>query len=147
MDNSDTTTHSIVSEFIPFETDRDRHQLVSRIPLEGAGAVAGEIAIRVNGSTYVGLAINSRPSWLTITFRSKSTGTMMFPSSFRWLARPTIVRQPLPERVHVGITADSLIFSHHHRAMVPGRWRRASGRPDRHETVSAGRSCGRVSDG
>lgn len=32
----------------------DRDELIGRVPLEGPGAIGGQAAIRVNGSTYVG---------------------------------------------------------------------------------------------
>jgi hypothetical protein len=42
-----------VRVFRPRSAFGHRDELILRIPLEGAGAVAGEIAIRVNGSTCV----------------------------------------------------------------------------------------------
>lgn len=44
---------SVVGKLAAVRADIDRDQLIPRVPLEGAGAIAGEIAICVNGSTYV----------------------------------------------------------------------------------------------
>jgi hypothetical protein len=46
--------------------DADRDQLIPRVPLERAGAIAGEIAIRVNGSTHVGRGLTLRAAGATV---------------------------------------------------------------------------------
>src|SRR5581483_1606700 len=42
---------SVVSKFAAMRAVIDRDELIPRVPFEGADAVAGEIAIRVHGST------------------------------------------------------------------------------------------------
>jgi hypothetical protein len=45
---------AVVRKLGPVRADVHGHELVARIPLEAAGAIAGEIPICVNGSTDVG---------------------------------------------------------------------------------------------
>ena len=48
-----TPSIAVVGEFRSMRSDVHRQQLIARVPFEAAGAVGSEIAIRVNGSTYV----------------------------------------------------------------------------------------------
>src|SRR5581483_181465 len=61
FDRAHTTHLAVIRKFAAVGADGDGDELIPRVPLEGAGAVAGEIAIRVNGSTSV--AVQTGAVW------------------------------------------------------------------------------------
>jgi hypothetical protein len=48
FDHPDAVAQSVVGEFRSVRSDGHRDELIARVPLEGARAIAGEIAIAVN---------------------------------------------------------------------------------------------------
>ena len=63
---------AVIGEFAAMGALVDCNQLILRIPLKRAGAVGGEIAIRVNGSTYVPFRLSKRAA-TTRTARERAT--------------------------------------------------------------------------
>jgi hypothetical protein len=75
LDHADAALLPIVGKLRATRPDGDGDELIPRIPLEGAGAVGGEIATGVNGSTCVGFpSIDGRSLLVEVVVRACEAG-------------------------------------------------------------------------